>query len=358
MADETKPPIALGPGPGQPGTPPAGGGPATVIPRSIENFDGIKGYIEHEAQFDAGHKLELHKDNFHYDSDVRDAITEAKNHGTVQSNSKYQHDGKVIDVKRRTERLEAAEKRLERARERGTGDLKIYEKEIEEIKKEMKSTAKEDFEALLEGKKLRNDALTAIDKDRNNAIKEADEFFRDQRSTLSDMSEKLGPVEYDARLKQLDTKQRKFHSAVEKHYDNLGKPLRKEVDAIENTVKELETATELKSADLVKKSSLSAAKAGEQGVGRIAQFKKNWKSVEEGGKGKFGMIVGSVFAGGLIIDGFRRLGKAAGILSPNQDENGKEVPAGSGGIVMGLGEIVGGGAIYGLYLSKGKGAAK
>jgi DNA repair exonuclease SbcCD ATPase subunit len=132
------------------------------------------------------------------------------------------------------------------------------------------------------------------------------------------------------------------------------------IDAVKSGVKDLEKESGVSAAEfkIGEKALAAEGKVGEEAwkkLGMGEKVKKVWQSTESK-TGKFARVAATGLGVIGLASGLMDIARGAHMTSPKTDDEGKEIPAGGGDIMLGIGKAaVGLGAVYAALIGVGKG---
>lgn len=257
----------------------------------------------------------------------------------------------------------AGELEKQAAEHTGSEYLKKSLKErADTVRKEANSDVKKVF-------KQKSKALEMLERQSVELDKDSKDFFakisKEHKVAVNSLKEqvKSGAISQEAHDAAAETLSRNL-SEIERKAGETFTQQREKIAETKTKIVEhaskLESVSEHKMSNFASKNALSTgAKAAEKGIiGTAADFEKldtfgklkakasaNFK--QSGGGRKFVRGLGTVAGVIAVGAGIKDMLRGAGILSPKTDEAGKEVPAGGGDLIKGVGEAgVGLGIVY------------
>jgi hypothetical protein len=283
--------------------------------------------------------------------------------------------------------VESHDRTLKLAGEKAQRHIADTTKDLERYKEGLIEAHDRTIDGLIERKDTLHDAISAIEHDKktNNLVVPAKDIgdhvvkvkigkdeFEINKSGVS----KNGSVVNKLEQEELKDLQRAAKSAVTDHIDAHKNVLERAHDKATGIIDDKVAHLEGMKSDISTKTgigewtgkSASAVTAGGAKAGNLmsaATYEKatGWQKFKaetganfgaKGGTGaKFLRVIGTGAGAILVLDGAKNLLRGIGVLSPKTDETGKEIPAGGGDIIKGLGEVGGGGVVAYLSLAAG-----
>lgn len=315
-----------------------------VIPQP-KTLSGIDALLEHQGINAKRHEL-IEAQN------IFDKSTHAAHSKAVDALGKTSSGSIGIKL----DSLKDTEEKLAEAKDGPLKDFHAKQKEdkLKDLKKEGGEHLKSHGKAL----EQMEEAKKAITKDVNEATKKLKKQYEVDVQRLKSIKVKDAAhgEQIQAELEAMAKAHEKNLTAVAHAGEKMTQELTTKLEKATEVVASIEGKTGLKLNDHVNKNTLSAisssAKSGEKGM--MSSIKNNWG--KSGTAMKAARVGGAALGGILVADGAKNMARGIGVFSPKTDEAGKEIPAGPGDIIKGLGEAgLGAGALYVALVHGGKG---
>lgn len=312
-------------------------------PQKISNIDAL---LQHQSPNAVRHEL-IEVENI-FDQSTHAAHTRAVN---ALNNTSSGSIGVKLDS------LKDTEEKLAEAKD---GPLKdFHTKQREDKLKDLKKEGAEHLKSHGKALEQLEEAKKAITKDVNDATKTLKKQYEVDVQKIKSIKvrDAAHGEQIQAELEAMAKAHEKNLAAVAQAGEKMTQELTTKLEKATEVVSHIEGKTGLKLNDHMNRSTLaslgsSAAKEGNMVSRTWSKAVDNFK--QPGSKGiKFARGMG-VTAGAIVaLSGLKDAGRGLHLFSPKTAEDGKEVPAGMGDIMLGAGKIAGGGAIAVLSATMG-----
>jgi hypothetical protein len=324
---------------------------------------------------------------------VDGAVNRATTRGTVNATGEFVVGGSDLTSSLRTQadHIKQMERTIEATEKAGRTPNAAMVRNLETAKANLTRDSERVYARMADASHYHAEAIGRIE-ERRDAILERMSQAKEREITRLNGTIAADGSNLDAVTRQIGNVEQRFENAsahVTEQYGHMAAQHHEAVNGITHTTNAVERATSVSSAGAAAAAGSAAAKGagkavataiskeakemgvmGEKAFGELgwigkqkAAAKANWNisAIEEGtgkitkagGMGRFARVAGTSVGVVLGGHGLKDLGQVVGVVSPDIDEQGKEIPADSGKLFKAAAELGAGAALVYMSLLKG-----